>query len=323
MRVLVVGGAGYLGGAVTDILAATRHQLRVYDALLYEESYRKPVDFVFGDVRDPATLKPHLEWADAVVWLAALVGDGACALNPEITKSINQDPVKWLAENYNGRILFTSTCSVYGVHDAIVDENSPTHPLSAYAVTKLEAERYLRDKNAIIFRLGTLFGVSDLFSRVRLDLVVNTMTVRAHTQGKITVFGGGQYRPLLHVKDAGQALVDNLETLHTGIFNIHSENKRIIDLAQEIRIHFPNLTIEQTPMQFEDARNYQVSSEKAKSAWRFKPMRTVDQGVEEVKELLVSNRLKDVENPRYTNRQFLSMFNTHQLPTGGMKHGTQ
>lgn len=323
MKALVVGGAGYVGGAVTDILVKSKHQVRVYDALLYEESYRKPVDFVFGDVRHLDMLKPHLEWADAVIWLAALVGDGACALNPEITKSINQDPVKWLSENYDDRILFTSTCSVYGVHDAVVDENSPTKPLSAYAVTKLEAERYLRNKNAIIFRLGTLFGVGDLFSRVRFDLVVNTMTVRAHQQGRITVFGGNQYRPLLHVKDAAQALVDNLETPHKGIFNLHSENKRIIDLAQEIRNHFPNLTIEQTSMQFEDARNYQVSSEKAIRTWGFKPTRTVDQGVEEIKELLVSNRVKDVENPRYTNRLFLSMFNTHQLPSVGTKYGTQ
>jgi nucleoside-diphosphate-sugar epimerase len=321
MKVLVVGGAGYLGGAVTDILTHTKHETRVYDALLYEESYRKPVDFDFGDVRNPVALKPHLEWADAVIWLAALVGDGACALNPEITKSINQDPVKWLSENYDGRILFTSTCSVYGVHDAVVDESSPTKPLSAYAATKLEAERNLKSKNAIIFRLGTLFGVSDLFSRVRFDLVVNTMTVRAHKQGRITVFGGNQFRPLLHVKDAAHALVDNLETPHRGIFNLHYENKRIIDLANDIRGHFPDLAIEQTSMQFEDARNYQVSSEKAIRAWGFKPTNTVDQGIEEIKELLTSNRVKDVENPRYTNRLFLSMFNTHQLTSEVMKYG--
>lgn len=218
MNILIVGGAGYVGGAVTDLLMETEHNTRVYDALLYEEIYRKPVDFCYGDVRDHERLQPQLEWADAVVWLAALVGDPACALNPDISVAINQEPVRWLAENFDGRILFLSTCSVYGAQDGVLDETSATDPLSVYAVTKLEAEQYLAEKNAIIFRLGTLFGVSDLFSRIRLDLVVNTLTVRAHRFGKITIYGGGQFRPLLHVRDAGKAIVDNLATEHTGIF---------------------------------------------------------------------------------------------------------
>lgn len=317
MRILVVGGAGYVGGAVTDLLMKTKHEVRVYDALMYEESYRKPVDFVYGDVRDSASLRPHLKWADAVVWLAALVGDGACALNPEITKTINQDSVQWLADNYDGRIVFTSTCSVYGVHDSVVDESSPTNPLSAYAATKLEAERFLSKKNAIIFRLGTLFGVGDYFSRIRLDLVVNTMTVRAHKQGKISVFGGDQYRPLLHVKDAAQAIIDNSTTSHVGVFNLHSYNMKIIDLANTMKKHFPGLVIEQTARNFEDARNYQVSSKKAEQAWGFKPSRAVDAGIDEVEELLASNRIKDVENPRYTNLLFLARFNTHLLQSPG------
>lgn len=164
MNVLVVGGAGYVGGAVTDILIKSEHKVRVYDALLYEESYRKNMDFVYGDVRDPERLMPHLKWADTVVWLAALVGDGACALNPEISIAINQEPVGWLARNFEGRIIFLSTCSVYGAQDKILDENAPTNPLSVYAVTKLAAEKYLEGRDAIIFRLGTLFGVGDLFS---------------------------------------------------------------------------------------------------------------------------------------------------------------
>src|SRR6185369_372366 len=175
MKVLVVGGAGYIGGAVTDLLAKSNHEYRVYDALLYEESYRKPVDFFYGDIRDRARLLPHLKWADAVVWLAALVGDGACALNPEITTEINQDTVKWLTESFSGRIVFMSTCSVYGAQDGELNESSPLNPLSVYAATKLDAEKYLIERNAIIFRLGTLFGVGDLFSRIRLDLVVNTL----------------------------------------------------------------------------------------------------------------------------------------------------
>ncbi len=244
-RVLVVGGAGYVGGGVVDKLLHSNHDVRVYDVLLYEEAYRKPVDFVYGDIRDTERLLPYLSWADAVVWLAALVGDGACALNPEVTVQINQEPVNWLAQHYDGRIIFTSTCSIYGAQGRELDESSPPNPLSVYAVTKLAAEKYLERKNAIIFRLGTLFGVGDLFARIRLDLVVNTMTVRAHRQGHISVFGGEQFRPLLHVSDVAQAVVDNLDTRQVGIYNLHRQNVRIIDLAYQIRNHFPDVMIEQ------------------------------------------------------------------------------
>lgn len=293
------------------MLISSSHDVRVYDALLYEESYRKPVDFVYGDVRDRETLQPHLEWADAVLWLAALVGDPACALNPDVSVAINQESVKWLAKHFKGRIIFLSTCSVYGAQDRLLDESSPTNPLSVYAVTKLESEGYLADMNAIIFRLGTLFGVGDIFSRIRLDLVVNTLTVRAHRFGKITVYGGDQFRPLLHVRDAAQAIVDNLTTEYAGIFNLHSENVRIVDLAHQLRDHFPDLLIEQTERHFEDTRNYRVSSEKAQAMLGFNPAHSINEGFREIKSLLDSGRLKDVDNPRYTNQGFLSMYNTH------------
>ena len=312
MNVLVIGGAGYVGGAVTDLLAQTKHRVRVFDALLYEESYRKPVDFVYGDVRDPEALLPQLRWADAVIWLAALVGDPACALNPDVSVAINQETVRTLAENFDGRIIFLSTCSVYGAQDNVVlDETSPLNPLSVYAVTKLEAEGYLKEKNAITFRLGTLFGVGDLFSRIRLDLVVNVLTVRAHRFGTIKVFGGEQFRPLLHVRDAARAAVDNLETGHTGVYNLHRQNVRIIDLAYQVRNHFPDLVIEQTEMPFQDTRNYRVSSDKAQKVLGFKALSSIDDGIEEIKVLLDTGRLKDVDNPRYTNQGFLSLHNTH------------
>ncbi len=313
MKVLVVGGAGYVGGVVTDLLVKSEHQARVYDALLYEETYRKPVDFIYGDVRDRERLKPHLKWADAVVWLAALVGDPACALHPEVSIEINQEGVKWLSENYDGRIIFMSTCSVYGARDGVLDEHSPTNPLSVYAVTKLEAESYLKNKNAIIFRLGTLFGVGDLFSRIRLDLVVNTLVVKAHGTGKLQVFGGDQFRPLLHVRDAGQTVVDNLTTKHTGIYNLHKQNVRIVDLAYQVRNHFPDLVIDQVEMKFQDTRNYRVSSDKARNTLGFNPVYSIDDGILEVKDLLDNGRLKDVENPRYTNQKYLSMTNSHLL----------
>lgn len=317
MNVLVIGGAGYVGGAVTDLLMEACYTVRVYDVLLYEEAYRKQVNFVYGDIRETKKLLPHLKWADAVIWLVALVGDGACALNPEVTISINQKSVKWLAEHYDGRIIFFSTCSVYGTQDAELDESSPTNPLSVYASTKLAAEEYLRSKNSIIFRLGTLFGVGDLFSRIRLDLIVNTLTVRASHHGRITIFGGDQFRPLLHVRDAAKAAVDSIETTHTGIFNLHHENVRILDLAYQVQNYFPDVIIETTQMKFQDTRNYRVRSDKAISTFGFKTNYSIDDGIEQVKNLMTSCRIKNVDNPRYTNQKYLSMFNTHEQFNGG------
>ncbi len=311
MKVLVVGGAGYVGGAVTDLLMQDSHDFRVYDALLYEEAYRKPVDFVYGDIRDRDRLRPHLEWADSVVWLAALVGDGACALDPDVSIAVNQASVQWLADHFDGRIIFLSTCSVYGAQEAVLDEDSPIDPLSVYASTKLEAEQYLADKNGLILRLGTLFGVGDLFSRVRLDLVVNTLTVRAHRHGRISVFGGEQCRPLLHVRDTAQVILDHLGTSLCGVFNLHRQNVRIIDLAYQVRNHFIDLQIDQTEQKFQDTRNYKVSSEKAQRLLGFRPTHSIDEGIGEIKEMMDSCRLKDMDNPRYTNHAFLSEFNAH------------
>jgi nucleoside-diphosphate-sugar epimerase len=306
-NVLVVGGAGYVGGIAVDLLQVAGYEVRVYDALLYEETYRKPVDFAFGDVRDGARLLPHLRWADAVIWLAALVGDPACALQPEAAGEINEAAVRFLAEHYDGRIAFASTCSVYGARDGVLDEQAATRPLSVYASTKLRAERHLAGKDALVFRLGTLFGVGDCFSRVRLDLVVNALTVKAHRLGRITLFGGEQWRPLLHVHDVARALVDNLECAERGIFNLHAENLQIRELVPRLRAHFPALKVEEVPTELADTRDYRVSSERARERLRFVPTRRVDDGIREMQELLASNRLRDPENPRYTNQTYLSL----------------
>lgn len=301
MKVLCVGGAGYLGGALTDLLSAT-----VYDSLLYEEAYRKDTPFIYGDVRDTKKLQEQLDWADTVVWLAGIVGDGACALDPGTATEVNYDAVKYLADNFDGRIIFMSTCSVYGAQDELLTEDSPTNPLSLYASTKLKAEALLKGKNAMIFRLGTLYGLGDEWSRPRFDLVVNTLTAKAVTEKKLRVFGGEQYRPLLHVRDAAQAIFDNLDAEHTGVFNLHSENMKILDLAKEVQSSVPRTELDIVETTFEDSRNYKASSQKAIDTFGFKPKWTVMSGIEEVKDLLESGRIKDASNPRYTNQGFLS-----------------
>jgi len=115
------------------------------------------------------------------------------------------------------------------------------------------------------------------------------------------------------VRDAAQAIVDNMTTEHTGIYNLHKQNVRIIDLAYQVRNHFPDLIIEHVERKFEDTRNYRVSSDKAKKNLDFNPTYSIDTGIEEIKALLEHGRLRDVENPRYTNQKFLSLSNTHLL----------
>ena len=307
MKILVVGGAGYLGGAVTDILCTTSgHQVRVYDLLLYEDRYLKQgVEFVFGDVLDYERLSPHLKWADAVIWLAAIVGDGACAINPELSKKVNQESIGFLVKKFKGRIVFPSTCSVYGASSGILDELSVTTPLSVYAQTKLQAEDYLRDSNSVIFRLGTLFGMSDYYSRIRFDLVVNTLTLRAHIDKKLTVFGGDQFRPVLHVRDAAKSICLATVGGDAGIYNLHKQNVRISDLAYQIRNHFSDAEIIQTPMEFEDSRNYRVSSDKAIDVLGFCPTTSIDFGIEQIKWVLGEGRIKDPSHPNYSNQSHL------------------
>lgn len=299
MKILVVGGAGYIGGAITDIL----DDVVVYDSLVFEEAYQKDVFFERGDIRDHKKLKKWLDWADCVVWLAAIVGDGACAINPGLSEEINQESVKWLADNFDGRIIFPSTCSVYGAQDGVLDESSPTNPLSIYASTKLKAEDYLKGKNAIIFRLGTLFGLGDRYSRIRLDLVVNTMTARAVAEGKLKVFGGEQWRPLLHVKDVAQIMKTSISTENTGIYNLHLENMKMLDLGELIQKKIP-CEIEVVETSFEDSRNYKVNSDKAR-AIGFSPSISVEKGIQELGVLLHEGRITNLNNPRYSNVGFL------------------
>ena len=307
VNILVVGGAGYVGGGIVDKLKE-QHNVTVYDSLIYEESYRKDVTFVNGDIRDTDKLLPLLDHADSVIWLAALVGDGACAINPKLTFEINSESVKFLVENFKKRIVFLSTCSVYGAQDGLLDENSSVNPLSEYASSKVQAEEYLKGTNSIIFRLGTLFGISDEFSRIRLDLVVNILVTKALTEGKLTVFGGDQWRPLLHVVDVANAISHTLDSEVTGIFNLHYKNYKIIDIANTIVNKIPKASIETTPLKFQDARNYQVSSEKLFNETGFRSEVELLTGVDEVYNLISSNRIKNVNHVRYSNQNFLEKY---------------
>lgn len=311
-KVLVVGGAGYIGGAVTDALKEIDVPFTVYDNLFYEDRFFKPVDFIFGDVRDEKKLKEILPNYSHVIWLAAIVGDPACKIKPELTISINQDAVEWLSKNYDGRIIFMSTCSVYGKNDKVVNEESELNPLSLYAETKVKAEQFLKGKNSLIFRLGTVFGISDTYSRPRMDLAVNYMTANAAVNGKLSIFGGAQWRPFIHVRKIGEVLANFVDSPITGTYNLASFNYQIKDLAKEIG-EITGANIEYVEQKFQDERNYNATNEKAMKAnmLGLGKVLTIRDGVEEIYKLVKSKRIKYTENDMYFNERHIINLNNH------------
>jgi nucleoside-diphosphate-sugar epimerase len=311
-RILIVGGAGYIGGYLTDYLSALNYSVTVYDSLLYESRYLKKVPFIYGDICDTTKLLTLLPKYDIVIWLAAIVGDGACATNPSLSRLINEESVKWLADHYQGKIIFMSTCSVYGINNDLIDETAEPHPLSVYAETKLGAEKYLlaQSKNCLIFRLGTLYGLSDEHSRIRLDLVVNVLTQKATMGEKLTVYGGEQWRPLLHVQDVSTAIAFGIETNSSGLYNLSEKNYKICESAEQVRSTLPNTQVEYVEKQYEDLRNYRVTAEKYKQhGW--KPLHPLSKGILEIHTMLKEQRIKNVKDPVYSNEFYLKGVNPY------------
>lgn len=307
--VLVVGGAGYIGGALVDLLSAEGYNVAVYDNLSYEGRYLKDARFIYGDVRDTQALRRSVAGVAVVVWLAAVVGDGASAINPAVTKAINIKALQWLAAHFDGRIVFASTCSVYGVNDNILDESAPVNPLSLYAETKMKGERLLavspHARKHTILRFGTLFGVGDRHSRIRLDLAVNSWTAKAAAGEPLRVFGGGQWRPLLHVKDAAGAIAHAISKKLRGLYTVSYQNFLMKDVAEEIQRVVSNGTrVEYLNVKFSDVRNYRVSAGKfLGTGWR--PRNTLQDGIREVYRLVAEKRIKNISDPVYSNEAFL------------------
>ena len=305
MKVLVGGGAGYLGDATVDALQVAGHDVWVYDALLYCDLYQRDVRFTHGGVGagDRELLDPCLQWADAVAWLAALVGDAACEAQPDVAQEVNAESVGSLLGRFGGRIVFPSTCSVYGRRDEALTEDAEVNPLSVYGRTKVEAERRLEGADAVVFRLGTLFGIGGRNGRFRMDLAVNGMTVRATMNRRITVYGGEQWRPFLHVRDAAEAIAVGLSGKR-GTYNLVGENMRLRELAAMLSAEVAGLRVDwKDSAEDADSRNYRVVAEKAARDLGFLASTTVHSGIREIRDLVVSGRLADPDSPRFHNRQ--------------------
>lgn len=306
-KILIVGGAGYIGGYLTDIVT-NDFKTTIVDNLLYENRFLKNVDFINFDIKNyDDELKTIIDRYDIIVWLAAIVGDGACEVDKKITKIVNQDSVKWLVDNFqHKKIIFTSTCSIYGINDDLISEDAAPNPLSTYAETKLKAEQYIinNHSNYLIYRLGTLYGTGDMFARIRLDLVVNYLTYLATYDKPLTVFGGDQWRPLLHVKDVGHAIKFGIQNNLNGLYNLSSENIIIKNIADKIKSYIPKTTINYVSIKTQDARNYKVKNEKILSTgWT--PLFNIEEGIKEINFILKTNRIKNPLDVIYHNANFL------------------
>ncbi len=307
-RVLVVGGAGYIGGHTVDVLIDYGHRVCVYDNLTYENRYLKDVNFVYGDVRDTDAVIKTAKLYDVVVLMAALVGDPACSVDPDLTDEINHVAIKNICEQLpkEKHVIFMSTCSVYGAQTEMLDEESPTSPLSSYASTKLLAEKYVKERDGTIFRLGTVYGLGDTYSRVRLDLVVNVLTMKATYDKKINIFGGEQWRPLICVKDIAGYVLEAIDKDIRGTYILSEGNYTMKMLGELIGNMYPDVEVDFTSISFEDARNYMVNNVKAEHAFVYKPIYDIEEEIENLRDIFKDHRIRNVKDSAFHNGNYIT-----------------
>jgi nucleoside-diphosphate-sugar epimerase len=320
--VLVTGGAGYIGSTLVGLLLNAGRRVRVLDSLLFggESLLAYWADPAFelhrGDIRDSSVVRSAVVGVDAVVHLAAIVGDPACARQPDEAESVNTRGSHLVFEESRAagvsRFVFASTCSNYGKMsqaDVLVDEASALRPVSLYARTKVAFERFLlaQPPNArpavTCLRFATVFGVAP---RMRFDLTVNQFTAEALTEGRVVVFGQQFWRPYVHVRDAARAIGTVLEappdSVAGQVFNVGSseQNFRKQDIAARVAAALPGTIIEYVERD-EDPRDYRVSFARIERILDFRVTRTLDQGINEVAALIRAGLVLEPKAPRYTN----------------------
>jgi nucleoside-diphosphate-sugar epimerase len=322
--VLVTGGAGYVGSHLVRRLLARGRRVRVLDRFLYGRHGLADVlghaglEVVEADVRDRSAVTRAARGCDAVIALAALVGDAACELNPAETVSINLDSTRLIAEVCDaleiGRLVFASSCSVYGAGvDEILTETSALAPVSLYARTRIDSEAVLdgyRDRlSVVILRLATVFGLSP---RMRLDLLVNTFASQAVFNGRIRVFGGGQWRPNLHVQDAAAAFMLAAEAPDAAargeIFNVGDDgaNHTVLDIARMVQAALPDTAVE-IAEGVTDQRDYRVSFDKITRRLGYRARFSVADGIEEVIAACRAGQISGPSDPHHSNVQCLKL----------------
>jgi nucleoside-diphosphate-sugar epimerase len=320
-RVLVTGGAGYVGSVLVGELLSRGHQVRVLDSLLHGSVPSLLIawgtegfEFLRGDVRDPDARRQALEGVDRVVHLAAIVGDPACSRQPDLAREVNLGATRALLVEAEAagvrRFLFASTCSNYGKMEGDVhaNEDFDLRPVSLYAETKVAAELEVlgRAQNglaATCLRFATVYGTSP---RMRFDLTVNEFTRDIWIDRRLVVYGEQFWRPYIHVRDAALAVATALEApaedVAGEVFNAGStdQNYRKLDIVELLKERFPDATVKFVHRD-EDPRDYRVSFEKVKQHLDFQAQWSVAAGIDEVSALLQSGLVGDPFAPEYRN----------------------
>lgn len=293
MKILITGGAGYLGSTLAEHLLFKGHRVTVLDNLMYKQTsllhlFKQPkFHFIAGDVRDKDLLTDQVALADVVIPLAAIVGMPACKANPELTVQVNYEQIKNVVDvlRDDQMLILPNTNSQYGSSEDIITEESPFKPLSLYAQTKCDAEDYVLKKgNGVILRLATVFGVSP---RMRQDLLVNDFVYKAVVDGYMVLFEANFKRNYIHVQDIARTfefMIDNYDKCRGQVYNVglSSANLSKLELAEKIKLQIPALVIKQDEFKQDfDKRNYIVSNAKLESlGW--KPMFDLDYGIKQL-----------------------------------------
>ena len=293
MKVLITGGAGYLGSNLNRHLLEAGYSVTVLDNLMYDQVtllhlFGNPkFQFELGDVRDKKLLQELVGLNDVIIPLAAIVGMPACKANPELTVAVNYQQVADIVEVLRGdqKLILPNTNSQYGSSDSIITEESPFNPLSLYAKTKCDAENtMLANGNGVSLRLATVFGVSP---RMRTDLLVNDFVYKSVVDGYLVLFEAHFKRNYIHVQDIArtfQFIIENYEKCKGHAFNVglSTANLSKLELAEKIKSHIPSLVIKQDDFKEDfDKRNYIVSNEKLE-ALGWKPIYDLDYGIKQL-----------------------------------------
>jgi nucleoside-diphosphate-sugar epimerase len=294
-KILVTGGAGYIGSVLVPELLSEGYSVTVLDSLMYNQLTlmdccgNKNFNFIKGDICNTDLLRKTISHFDIIIPLAAIVGAPACKMNPALSKLINLDAnleiVK--ATSLSQRILFPTTNSGYGIgeKDAFCKEDTPLRPISDYGIHKVEVEKaWLEKGNAVTFRLATVFGVSQ---RMRMDLLVNDFTYCAWKNNSIVLFEDHFRRNFVHIRDVSKTFrfgIQNFDIMKGEPFNVglSSANLTKRQLCEKIKEYIPSLYIHSAPIgEDPDKRDYLVSNDKLESfGWR--PEHSLDMGIMEL-----------------------------------------
>jgi len=309
VKIVVTGGAGYIGSMLVSDLLNSGHEVTVIDNLIYGQTSLahligdKNLEFVFKDIRNISDIKNYYSQADVIIPLAAIVGAPACAKDPLLATSTNKDAIIEMLKilSTSQRVIMPTTNSAYGSGDGLnyCDENSELNPLSLYAKDKVEIEKIvMNNENATSFWLATVFGVSP---RMRLDLLVNNFVHRALKDRFIVLFEGNFKRNYIHLNDVVQAFnlaINSPEKFKGQIFNVGLSNANISknELCEKIKCQLPDFVYFNSDIGSDpDKRNYLVSNEKIEGAG-FKHTVNIDDGIAEL-----IKGLPIFQNKRFSN----------------------